>query len=301
MTFNWIHYKELNLDLGQTSIKTEKQYKNHYESYGKNENRMTSIYQLYPDFNWERYRDNYPLDYDYKEKELYENHWLQYGRYENKIYNIKITQPIQTITFITPTIGRPTLINTINSVLNQTCSNWKYIIIFDGITIAPEFEELIKTDSRISSLIIGKTGIKNYAGLVRNKGIENVNTEWIGFVDDDDIISSKYVEYMNNHIDKYPKVKCIIYRMLSNDILPKPKAINFIKHEVGISFCYKLELFNHGIKFEAGPFEDFVLLDRIRKKNYFIILSNYIGYVSKLNQDYEWNDMCQECESIIYI
>jgi hypothetical protein len=55
---------------------------------------------------------------------------------------------------------------------------------------------------------------------------------------------------MNNYIDNNPKVKCIIYRMKNGDnILPKPKAINFIKNEVGISFCYKLELFKNGIKF----------------------------------------------------
>ena len=280
MVFKWIQYRELNLDLGKKGIKYESQYKLHYDLYGKNEDRMSNIYQLYPDFNWEQYRDNYiELNYNYDEKELYENHWLQYGQYENKIYNEKIIHPIGTITFITPTIGRPTLINTINSVINQTCSNWKYIIVFDGIKIAPEIEELIKSDSRISGIVIKKTGTKNYAGLVRNKGIELADSEWIGFVDDDDIISPHYVEYMNNYQYTYPRVKCIIYRMLYNgDILPKSNANDFIKYEVGISFCYKLELFKMGIKFEPSKVEDFILLDKIRKHKHYIILSNYVCY-----------------------
>ena len=37
------------------------------------------------------------------------------------------------ITFIIPTIGRNTLINSIKSIENQTNSNWQIIIIFDGI------------------------------------------------------------------------------------------------------------------------------------------------------------------------
>ena len=286
MTFNWIQYKELNIDLLNLGIKTEEQIVLHYNLYGKNENRMTTIYQLYPDFDWAQYRDNYPkLGYHYKAKELYENHWLQFGRHINYTFE-KITHPLQTITFITPTIGRTSLINTIKSVINQTCSNWKYIIVFDGIKIAAKFNELIKTDSRISSIIIEKTGRKNYGGKVRNRGIEKVDTEWIGFVDDDDIISPKYVEYMNEYIDKYPTVKCIIYRMLSNNItrgiknqvLPSPATTNFNCCDVGISFCYKLELFKEGLIFEPSHTEDFILLDKIRNSKYFIILSNYIGY-----------------------
>jgi glycosyltransferase involved in cell wall biosynthesis len=37
------------------------------------------------------------------------------------------------ITFIIPTIGRKTLINSIESIINQTNTDWKIIVIFDGI------------------------------------------------------------------------------------------------------------------------------------------------------------------------
>ena len=36
------------------------------------------------------------------------------------------------ITFIIPSIGRNSLLNTINSLKNQNNNNWKAIIIFDG-------------------------------------------------------------------------------------------------------------------------------------------------------------------------
>ena len=37
------------------------------------------------------------------------------------------------ITFIIPTIGRETLKNSIDSLINQTDHDWNAIIIFDGI------------------------------------------------------------------------------------------------------------------------------------------------------------------------
>jgi len=37
------------------------------------------------------------------------------------------------ITFIIPTIGRPSLKETIDSILSQTCQEWYVVIVFDGI------------------------------------------------------------------------------------------------------------------------------------------------------------------------
>ena len=37
------------------------------------------------------------------------------------------------ITFIIPSLNRPTLGKTIDSLLNQTNPNWKCIIIYDGV------------------------------------------------------------------------------------------------------------------------------------------------------------------------
>lgn len=74
---------------------------------------------------------------------------------------------------------------------NQTITNWKAIVIFDGIK-----PNIYETDPRITII---KTPIKlgqgyNSAGLVRNYGIKFANTEWVAFVDDDDSITPNYVE-----------------------------------------------------------------------------------------------------------
>ena len=86
MTFNWFHYRELNSDLVTHGLITETDCTNHYNNFGKNENRKINIYDEYSDFNWEQYRRNYKDLLILSSKEELENHWLQFGRYENRIY-----------------------------------------------------------------------------------------------------------------------------------------------------------------------------------------------------------------------
>ena len=86
------------------------------------------------------------------------------------------------ITFIIPTIGRSTLQNTLDCLINQSNPNWKAIVIFDGIS-----STIQNTDPRICIIESPKLGEgTNSAGLVRNYGITFADTEWVAFVDDDD-------------------------------------------------------------------------------------------------------------------
>jgi glycosyltransferase involved in cell wall biosynthesis len=71
------------------------------------------------------------------------------------------------LTFIIPTIGRPSLKYAIKSLKDQTIQNWNAIIIFDGIKCNIE-----NNDSRIQIIEIEKKGINiNSAGNVRNYGM----------------------------------------------------------------------------------------------------------------------------------
>lgn len=96
------------------------------------------------------------------------------------------------ITFIIPSINRPTLQRTIDSLLNQTSPNWRAIVVFDGV------DGITFEDERIIVLRINKTGLEGpkngQSGLVRNEGIKLVKTDWIGFLDDDDSLDKNYVK-----------------------------------------------------------------------------------------------------------
>ena len=185
------------------------------------------------------------------------------------------------ITFITPSIGRSTLSNTINSVINQTNSDWQYIIGFDGVNPEQHILDLINSNNKISYHIFPKTGIANRDGNVRNAAIHFATTEWIGFVDDDDTLTDDYVSKLKEELMSNIQYDCIIFRMIYKNgiILPELNNNNFPEEDhVGISFCYKKELFDNGLCFIPSRIEDYELLTKIKNKNYKILLSEHICY-----------------------
>jgi glycosyltransferase involved in cell wall biosynthesis len=179
------------------------------------------------------------------------------------------------ITFIIPSINRESLSRTIDSLINQTNKFWKCIIIFDGVD-GIEF-----TDSRIKTYKIEKLGVKTKrhgnAGLVRNFGIKMAETKWIGFLDDDDTINENYVEKLNNNYYNYDLV---IWRMKDSNgrIYPDFSINDIIINKVGISFCYKTEIFKNIFFDENNDNEDFFFLEKLKNlsKNY--IITNDIFY-----------------------
>lgn len=177
------------------------------------------------------------------------------------------------ITFIIPTIKRDTLNRSINSLLKQYNPNWKAIVAYDGVS-KDEYQ-----DPRIVSISIPKIGVNNHAGLVRNAAMKLVESDWIGFLDDDDTLSYDYVEKFYEEIKLNPKSKCIIFRMKSKfeveQVLPAANHKNFIKNKVGISFAFKKDI---NVEFEPSTVEDFNFLDKIRNLGHKMIISPYVTY-----------------------
>jgi glycosyltransferase involved in cell wall biosynthesis len=172
---------------------------------------------------------------------------------------------VETITFIIPTIGRETLIKSINSLINQTHYDWQAIIIFDGLK-NNIVDLTIISDPRILFIELEEklgNGI-NSAGLVRNHGIDFVKTEWVAFLDDDDTLSPTYIETFNKEYDSYPDIDVLIFRMkLENRIVPKMGCTNFELCDVGISFLLKTSIFQEdGLQFIPDGAEDYLLLDK---------------------------------------
>jgi glycosyltransferase involved in cell wall biosynthesis len=184
-------------------------------------------------------------------------------------------RPETKLTFIIPTIGRTTLTDTLNTLKNQSNSNWKAIIIFDGIE-----PTLSVDDERVK--IIKKNKLRksrNSAGIVRNFGINLVETEWVAFLDDDDAVKNSYVETFYNEL-LIDNNDVIIFRMLRHNgaILPPPNCDNFNPCQVGISFAVKKKIFDEGIFFKSAGIEDFFFLQACRRKGYKIMISPYLLY-----------------------
>jgi hypothetical protein len=179
------------------------------------------------------------------------------------------------VTFIIPTIGRESLFNSINSLLNQTIKDWYAIILFDGIK-----KNINISDDRITIIEIEKLGKNiNSAGEVRNYGMNLVETEWIAFLDDDDIVEDDYLECFYKELMLNSLISVVIFRMKMGDrIIPKLNSNNFYICDVGISFIMRKEIYNNNIKFIPDGAEDYVYLDLIRKSGYKMVISPYTKY-----------------------
>ena len=89
MSFDWMVYRELNTDLAKSGLRTQRDYEWHFSVHGKNEGRYHLIQQIYDDFDWITYRNNYS-DLSGLSKSSAEVHWLKYGRKEGRVYTKKV-------------------------------------------------------------------------------------------------------------------------------------------------------------------------------------------------------------------
>jgi len=184
------------------------------------------------------------------------------------------------LTFIIPSINRPTLKRTLDSLLSQTDPDWKAIVVFDGVeTTLPE---VIGTDSRISCINIPKTGKLNHGGAVRNVGIVQVSqsdNSWIGFVDDDDTLSPDYITRFKEELSLKPNLDVIIFRLIfRNNVIPSNSVGDIIKSHVGISFCMRKDI---PLRFDPSSAEDFDLLSRLKQNGFKMMISSYITYFAR--------------------
>ena len=190
------------------------------------------------------------------------------------------------ITFIIPTIGRETLKNSISSLINLKDSDWNAIIIFDRIK--KNIDTNYTNDTRIKIYESSIENINNFAGNIRNIGLEyckKINSEWIGFLDDDDYLSDDYICKLKEEININKNIEVCIFRMGFENkcILPFSSDKNIIRKHVGISFCFKqfIAINDIEIKFKNIPYEDFIFLKLLQSKKYKILISSFVTYFVK--------------------
>lgn len=159
-------------------------------------------------------------------------------------------------TFIIPSINRPTLQRAIDSAKDQA--------------------------TVLSHVDVYKEG----ASEVRNQLIARAKTEWVSMLDDDDTVTSDYVQRLQEELDKNPYADVVIFReffiqeFMGNNAYPD----HFIWQapvvdwgQVGIAFSVKRSVaMKHPFIEEDN--EDFHFLKRLEKEGYNIHFSKYITY-----------------------
>lgn len=99
-----------------------------------------------------------------------------------------------------------TIVNTLNTVINQSYKDFEVIIVNDGST--DNGVEVIQkhfTDNRIRIINQKNAGVS----AARNKGVEESKGEWIAFLDGDDEWMPQYLEKMKEALSKYPNANMI--------------------------------------------------------------------------------------------
>ena len=159
------------------------------------------------------------------------------------------------VTFIVPTLGRDSLARALASIEEQTDSDW-------SVVVEPSCGS---------------------AGETRNEAMKKAHGEWIGFLDDDDVLCPTYVEHLRAHAEDYPWAECVIFRMDHPvlGILPPPTG-QLMLGTVGISFALRKEVARQ-YRFEAEDpsqafHEDWQMISKLVDDQRQIFISPYTEY-----------------------
>jgi len=143
------------------------------------------------------------------------------------------------VSIIVPTYNRGHLIGeTIQSVIDQSYTNWELIIVDDGSTddTKKRIEEL--KDNRLRYYSIEHCGI---IGAVRNRGMNNARGEYIAFLDSDDLWQPDKLDYQLSLLKNNPKASFAFGHgeQFGNGATPTPELEIFFVGNVFLPFLFE--------------------------------------------------------------
>lgn len=130
----------------------------------------------------------------------------------------------------------------VESILSQTFSNWRLILIDDGSTdnsgsLCKKWED---ADTRIT--VISK--LNGGAGSARNLGIQQCSTRWLTFVDADDLILPEYLSNFHSGLLNPGDISIQGYKRVTFDGISLGESKNFSSsyyNETAIPRSFELE------------------------------------------------------------
>jgi glycosyltransferase involved in cell wall biosynthesis len=177
------------------------------------------------------------------------------------------------ITFVIPSLGRPSLQHALDSLYAQTDPDWKAVVAFDGVV------PTIPSTEKISTAVAHPHG-EWRAGPVRNKAAEQVRTPWVGCLDDDDSLYPDYVATHKQMVKEYPEADIFSYKMINQDGRTLPDAHALICNHIGISFAFHIRVFQK-VRFRQQKCEDLRFLKDARRLGFKLTFVDRLLYKVK--------------------
>lgn len=140
----------------------------------------------------------------------------------------------------------------IASILNQTYSDFEFIIINDGSTNNAEDVILSYTDERIKYIKQDNQGIANAA----NRGLSIARGEYIARMDSDDISDKFRFEKQISYLDKHSEISVL---GTNYERFPKVKIVKMPKNPKYLDFVRCCSIANPTVMFRRLDFEKYNL------------------------------------------
>lgn len=184
------------------------------------------------------------------------------------------------VSIITPLYNSENyILDTYNSIKNQTYKNWEWIVIDDN-SKDKGYEKVLKLAENDPKIKIIKNKVNLRAAKTRNRGLDTARGEYITFIDSDDLWNNDFLEKQINLIkEKKCNIVFASYRrrnenlkdFLGNYIVPKKvnyKDLLKTNHMSCLTVVYKREdfislRFNENLKMH----EDYVMWLELVKEN----------------------------------
>ncbi len=142
--------------------------------------------------------------------------------------------------------GEKYIKQSIESILNQSFSNWELIIIDDCSTdLTPEIiKKYIDKDKRIS---VYRNKVNSKLPKSLNNGFEKASGEYLTWTSDDNILKKDFLYELNSYLDKHSDIMLVYsdYELIDQDskiikkVLNKDEKWMPIHNTVGASFMYR--------------------------------------------------------------
>ena len=192
----------------------------------------SSIYDIYPDFDWVEYRRLNPYLYfmGLNTKEQYIENYLIEGRYKGRIYK-ETQKSVCSIHVLMATIGKKSIFNILTQLKEQLLETDFLTIVFDGINnsmIADSVKFFCKNFKCTINIIIEHDNLGYWGHGIRNK-YNDLQGDFIYHIDDDDNIYNDTFDNIRYHCKDNKAIYIFKIMLENNSIVWKEKKIKYTK------------------------------------------------------------------------